>query len=381
MRGELIGVWSETWREIWLPLIEQPLAEDDEGPPEDIFCELYRALAPALSPRPSVENLADIIGDPVQSREAFEATTANDLAGERVLVVFFEAAHDALEELGGDELTNRYFNLLTGFIDKFSLRYDLRRPCVLCPTLPGLFASLVRDLRALASQNLNLDQLMKEYEDAVRDLRFGCTAGRIKTCIGKQFMLLEAIGALDPGVTKNTLGDMCEQLDSWPHATIKEALKKLYGFASDYPGIRHGSRAKGRLRGIEMRDMVAMPILLTGFTPYLERRLSADAIYGWFARTYARAGRPAPGLAFDPTALPRPAATGQQTAEQLRRLEEGLRERDEKLATLLADGRARRGTQAPAGRGGQGQEGGCRTAGHARLLRGRDPRLLHRPAA
>ena len=57
----------------------------------------------------------------------------------------------------------------------------------------------------------------------------------------------------------------------------------------------------------------------------------------WFARTYARTGRPAPGLAFDPAALPRPAATGQQTAEQLRTLEEELRERDEKLATLLAD--------------------------------------------
>ena len=57
----------------------------------------------------------------------------------------------------------------------------------------------------------------------------------------------------------------------------------------------------------------------------------------WFARTYARAGRPAPGLAFDPAALPRPAATQQKTAEQLRTLAEGLRERDEKLATLLAD--------------------------------------------
>ena len=56
----------------------------------------------------------------------------------------------------------------------------------------------------------------------------------------------------------------------------------------------------------------------------------------WFARTYARAGRPAPGLAFDPAALPRPAATGQQTAEQLRTLAEGLQERDEKLAALLA---------------------------------------------
>ena len=57
----------------------------------------------------------------------------------------------------------------------------------------------------------------------------------------------------------------------------------------------------------------------------------------WFARTYARAGRPAPGLAFEPAALPRPAATEQQTAEQLRTFAEGLRERDEKLATLLAD--------------------------------------------
>jgi hypothetical protein len=121
---------------------------------------------------------------------------------------------------------------------------------------------------------------MKEYEDAIRDLRFGCTDGRIKTCIGKQFMLLEAIGALDPSVTKNTLGDMCDQVTSWPHATIKESLKKLYGFASDYPGIRHGSRARGALRAIDMRDMVAMSILLAGFTPYLERRLSAEAIYG-----------------------------------------------------------------------------------------------------
>ena len=274
MHGEFLGVWSETWREIWQPLI------DRQDVPEDIFCELYRELAKALKSPPSVEALAEIIDNPLQSCQTFEQTRSEHLAGELELVAFFEAVHEALEEVGGDELTNRYFNLLIVFIGKFSLRYDLRRPCVLCPTLPGLFASLIRDLRALANQDLHLYQLMKEYEDAARDLRFGRTDGRIKTCIGKQFMLLEAIGALDPGVTKNTLGDMCEQLNSWPHATIKEALKKLYGFASDYPGIRHGSRAKGALRPIEMRDMVAMSILLTGFTPYLERRLSADAIYG-----------------------------------------------------------------------------------------------------
>jgi hypothetical protein len=280
MRGEFIGVWAEAWREIWLPLVDEPIGEQAVAVPEDIFCELYRELAGALKSPPSIQELADTIDDRLQSRQAFERMPADHLAGERELVVFFEAVYDALDEFGGDELTNRYFNLLASFIAKFSLRYDLRRPCILCPTLPGVFASLMRDLRALASEDPHLDQLMKDYDDAVRDLRFGCTDGRIKTCIGKQFMLLEAIGAIDPGVTKNTLGDMCDQVTSWPHATIRESLKKLYGFASDYPGIRHGSRAKGALRAIDMRDMVAMSIMLAGFTPYLDRRLSAESIYG-----------------------------------------------------------------------------------------------------
>lgn len=57
----------------------------------------------------------------------------------------------------------------------------------------------------------------------------------------------------------------------------------------------------------------------------------------WFARTYGRTGRPAPGLRFDPAALPKPPPTPAQTAEQLRALEDSLRAKDEKLAALLAD--------------------------------------------
>ncbi|HQR66106.1 MAG TPA: DEAD/DEAH box helicase family protein [Thermoanaerobaculia bacterium] len=57
----------------------------------------------------------------------------------------------------------------------------------------------------------------------------------------------------------------------------------------------------------------------------------------WLARTYARAERPAPALTFDPTALPGPVEAAKKTAEQLAALEASLRERDEKLAVLLAD--------------------------------------------
>ncbi len=57
----------------------------------------------------------------------------------------------------------------------------------------------------------------------------------------------------------------------------------------------------------------------------------------WFARTYARATRPAPGLAFDAASVPRVAPSAQKTAEQLELLEASLRDRDEKLAALLSD--------------------------------------------
>ena len=55
----------------------------------------------------------------------------------------------------------------------------------------------------------------------------------------------------------------------------------------------------------------------------------------WLAHTYARGPRPAPGLSFDATAIPRTGAAAKQTADQLRKLETALRERDEKLSTLL----------------------------------------------
>ena len=58
----------------------------------------------------------------------------------------------------------------------------------------------------------------------------------------------------------------------------------------------------------------------------------------WLARTYARE-RSARRRAWRsmPTALPKAAPVPKQTAEQLQQLEAGLRERDEKLAALLAD--------------------------------------------
>jgi len=273
MRGNFIGIWSEIWVEIWLPLVSE------EDVPSDIYCELYRALAPALKEGLTPEQLADIIDNPTQSREKLEGTNSIEISDERHVVSFLEDVHDVLEDFGGDALSNRYFNLLKQFIEKYSLRYDLRRPCKICPTISGMFTSLVSNIGNISRQDAHLGALLHDFEESVRDLKHGCTDGRIKTCLGKQFMLIEAIGASSPEINKKTLGDICDELTDWPHMAVRESLKKLYGFASDYPGIRHGGSAKGIMRGVDMRDMVAMSILLAGFTPYLSKRIDADNVY------------------------------------------------------------------------------------------------------
>lgn len=274
MRGDLIGVWPETWSAIWSKLGRSAAA------PEDLFCELYRELVPSLRTQPTVEELAEIVVDPARARVAFRKTKQTDLTSEIALLRFLEGAHGVLDDVGGDALANRYFNLLSSFVERFSLRYDLRRPCSICPTLPGVFASLMRDLRSLTTADAHLNGLMRDFENAVRDLRDDRSDGRIKTCIQKQVNLLEALGGRCAGVNRTTLGEICNQLGNWPHSAVSASLKSLYGFASDYPGIRHAGNPKGVVRNIDMRDLVAISVLLAGFTPYLSDGFSGEAVYG-----------------------------------------------------------------------------------------------------
>jgi hypothetical protein len=273
MRGEFIGVWSETWREIWEVLSMH------EQAPDDLFCELYREMAAALKTPPSVEALAEIIDNPAQSIDAFKNIQSDDLAGEHMLVNFFENVHSVLDDLGGDSLSNYYFNLLDGFVSKYSLRCDLRRPCVLCPTLSGMFGSLVRDLRTLTSQDAHLDNLMNDFENALSDLRMDCSDERIKACIQMQVSLLEAIGQTYPGVNGDNLDAICSEVGTWPHEKIKKSLEYLYLFASDYVGISNGGISTNLIRNIEMLDLVAVSIILTGFLPYLSNQLDAEIVY------------------------------------------------------------------------------------------------------
>ena len=54
----------------------------------------------------------------------------------------------------------------------------------------------------------------------------------------------------------------------------------LYTFTCGLPrASATAARAKGALRAVDMRDMVAMSILLAGFTPYLTHGLDPNVVY------------------------------------------------------------------------------------------------------
>jgi len=311
VRGELVPVWGETWKAVWVKL----LASSET--PNELAIELFRELSaepePPGEPLPPDPGAFDVNGDLVDpaalaritryetaltsyerrrakytealngvgSKQALRATVLGT-DGEPSAIRLLERSFRVVEEYGGDALANRFYLLVEGFLQRFSLRYDLRRPFTLHPTLPGVFASLMRDLKTVSQNDADLEPIYHDFEEALRDLTAERSERLIKTCIQKQMNLLEALGQKTPGVTANTLGRICDQMTgngAWPHAGVSDAIKNLYRFACDYPGIRHAGTPASSLRAIEMKDMVAVSVLLAGFAPYLSHQLDADAIY------------------------------------------------------------------------------------------------------
>jgi hypothetical protein len=308
MRGDFIGAWAETWRFIWIPLSEISVA------PVDLFSELYRDLVPEPAPPlppplPSLYNddgtlsrvedieartryeaaieahalersrYEELVNGRQSARTAYRTALLERGKTESDVILVLERASLVLEDYNIERLRNGYFSLVERFIEKFSLRYDLRRPFSVHPTLAGVFTQLVRDLKTATASDATLHTLMLELEDAIRDLRSNRSSGKIKSCIQKQINLLEAMGSRAPGVTANTLGRICDEVGTWPHHNVKDAMKALYRFTCDYPGIRHGGTAASQLRDIGMEDLVSMSLILAGFSPYLTDLLSSEHIY------------------------------------------------------------------------------------------------------
>lgn len=308
MRGEFSGVRHQIIDELLVPLNAY---EEVDG---NFYIDLFRETIPAPSP-PSAPTPTDLdengkiyLPGDIEAQAIYENAkekfhnrlakysdaSSNDGTAweylvdyyldpgtnEPALVVALEKSFSVVQDLGGDALSNDFYLSVDVFLGKYSLRYDLRRPFSFHPTLPGIFANLIKELKVLAKSDANLADRLHDFEDALRDLKIDYSARRIRVCVQAQMNLLEAISCRHPTAAgKATLGEMCKALDTWPHTAVKNSLSSLYGFSSDFSGVRHGKASEGVRREVEMRDLISMSVILAGFIPYLTDALEPERIY------------------------------------------------------------------------------------------------------
>jgi len=134
-------------------------------------------------------------------------------------------------------------------------------------------------MRSASQEDAHLAKLNHEFEEALRDLRHGRTESRIKSCLTKQYILIEGIANARCGTSGETLGQRCSKA-SWPHPTLKAAAGSIYGFRSDYPGLGHAGNAKSVLRDVDDRELVGVSCMLLGVLPYVDPTIDLDPLYG-----------------------------------------------------------------------------------------------------
>jgi hypothetical protein len=253
-------------------------ARGAEAPPS-LFSDLFVAAEEFLAPRPTEAELEEARNDPDKARQRFLALQGNDFASESSVVHFLEEAYEIIKDYEVSGFEDFYRRLLSGALSKFNLRYRLDDPCVLRFMLPGSFANLYGELQRLNVGNAHLASLLVDFERAFDHYARTQDPTDLKTCIAKVSNYAEGLASSTHG-RPSTLGYLCDQLTDWPHDKIKEALKDLYKFCSDYPGIRHGGNPSGVRRDLATRDATMACLLVICFTGYLTPRMDERQVLG-----------------------------------------------------------------------------------------------------
>lgn len=266
MSGSLRHAWEYLAAELWEPLADYS-ARDAAAPP-DLFSDLFAAVEEFLSPRPTDSELEEARNDPDKARSRFLALRGTDFASESAIVHFLEEAHNVIADYEIPGLDDLYQRLLRDALCKFNLRYRLDEPFTVRFLLPGSFNNLYAELHRLNAGNGHLASLLTDFEKAFDRYARSQDPTDLKTCIAKASNYAEGLASATCG-TPGTLSALCDQLTDWPHDKVKEALKSLYKFCSDYPGIRHAGDPAGVRRDLATRDVTLASLLLLSFSGYL----------------------------------------------------------------------------------------------------------------
>jgi hypothetical protein len=277
MSGNLRQAWEYLPTELWEPLADYSVKE--AAAPPDLFSDLFETADDFLSPHPTDTELEEARNNPDKAQQRFLALKGTDFASESAIVFFLEEANKVIADYEISGYEDLYRRLLREVLRKYNLRYRLDEPFTLRFLLPGSFSNLYTELHRLNVGNGHLSGLLTDFEKAFDRYARTQDPTDLKTCIAKVSNYAEGLASATHG-TPGTLGALCDQLTDWPHDKVKEALKSLYKFCSDYPGIRHAGNPAGVRRDLATRDMTLASLLLLSFSGYLSLAIDEQVVLG-----------------------------------------------------------------------------------------------------
>jgi hypothetical protein len=266
MSGRLKDAWQYAWLDIWIPFEQSEVwsqVSDELGYTSDeLYMDLYVELVKALKKAPARNVYDATANDPRLARHFLENTSSNDLRNETAATRFFEDADEVIKEAGSEKLNVEFERLVRLFLKSRNLRYELLYPFELRSHLVGIFEALLADVVLAANQHPQLQQAFSDFLHSFRTLQRTHIETDMKTCIHKAAMLVEALASVRLDARGNNFGALCNSIQCWPDSLIREAVKKLYEFSSNYPGVRHNMVKKKEPRALEMKDSMIVPLLL-----------------------------------------------------------------------------------------------------------------------
>jgi hypothetical protein len=269
MNGRLTDAWPYSWDAIWAPL------ENTKGVPADLFIELYAELeATLVIPIDSIERgrlegiRASIANDVDSARQAFIDLEPSEFRGDPELARFYENIFVLLSEYGDSSLTCQYRAYLDRYLKDLNLRYELTDNNILVPHISGIVAALRMEVEKYSKSDPKLEMLLSELDNSIANLSRLPNQANAKAWITRSSVYTEGLAQAVCN-SKQSLGKLCKNGKLFPHKALEEAVSQLYGFCSDYVGLRHAGTMKSHLRNVDIQDAVSIAIILHGLSSYL----------------------------------------------------------------------------------------------------------------
>jgi hypothetical protein len=277
MSGSLRQAWTYFAEELWEPLANYTAG--NAAAPLSLFSDLFVTADEFISPRLEPADLAEVSNDPDTARELFLSLIGTDFTSESDIVLFLEEVHNVITGYEIPAYDDFYQRLLRNLLWKFNLRYRLDDPFTLRFLLPGSFTNLYTELHRLNIGNGHLTDLLTDFEKSFDRYARSQDPSDLKGCIANVSKYVEGLAGVTCG-KPGSLGDLCRDIKDWPHSAMQTALTNLYGFCSDYPGIRHAGNPAGVRRELATRDVTLASLLLLSFSGYLSPTMDEQVVLG-----------------------------------------------------------------------------------------------------